>query len=111
MQSVPYAAAGKLLVRAEKFLRSSLIFDCSNNQQIYDTSLQSLQPEGFKCVMVGKLKATLLRSRQDHFVILIIPRLGENRVYERVGVGIVDGRDMEAEGPGERVQNRINTSF
>ena len=54
--------------------------------------------------MVGKLKATLLRSRQDHFVILIIPRLGENRVYERVGVGIVDGRDMEAEGPGERVQ-------
>ncbi|OCK77152.1 HET-domain-containing protein [Lepidopterella palustris CBS 459.81] len=98
------ATARRLMSRAGRFLQSSLMFDCAHHQDMYDNSKDSLQPEGLKCIVVGKRKGTSFPSRQDYYVILIIPGPGERRVYERVGVGIVDGRDVEMKEPGERVQ-------
>jgi len=97
------ATARKLLRSAGRFSQSSLIFDRPEHDLMYERS--NSQPDDLKCVVVGKRMHTAvsLSVRQDHYIILIVPRPGEDGVYERVGVAIVDGCDVQMDGAGEKV--------
>jgi hypothetical protein len=80
------------------------MFDSFHNQSTHEISKESLQPKGLKCVVVGKQNGvSLSSSREDHYIILILPRPREGRVYERVGVGVVNERDVDMQGQGEMV--------
>lgn len=82
------------------------ISDTQGEEMILDEQRRPLtQP--VQCVVVGKSKTEPLNERQVHYVLLVDPAasVNEEQVYERVGVGVLEWRQIAFGGP--RRQARI----
>ncbi|KAH7155791.1 hypothetical protein B0J13DRAFT_521913 [Dactylonectria estremocensis] len=72
-------------------------------------SQASIQP--LKCVVVGKSKPEIFGERQTHWVLLVrcVEDSGNDangQVYERIGVGVLDRRDIAFHGSGSIIRFR-----